>query len=486
MINSHGTLRLVLALSCLGPSVSVPWAVAAQNPADRELLNRADQSIGRVDSIPAPDLAEDKVSQDMLTGLAELDAFVTRNDRRSMERALERFARASVRRPEWGWPDYAFAHAFLLLHDTQSPTIASAGSRLGEPHIDAMWRHLTLALSHDLDLEPARTMLGDLLSEMADRVLPTMLTDLLRTEVTRSDARASALVAWARYQRGLGQPDLALTIQRAALDAGADPSVVAIDRAYALATLGRIPEAVAAYQEGLIHLGPSGRDRYTQDLGWTVPPDFFDHYDTLDDSSAAEAITQYWGGPRGRLESHLAAWAMAHDRYRIPTPWARPRLGWIDHAFDHLHHSCGGEVLAIEEARPIGLIPLPGDVRHAEPLLDVRGALLLQHGVPALWIGRGVTSDSSNVSSPNPSILTDALQGMVWSSASEAWVYRIPGGFRLYALRAEEPRPLGAQVIDWDVGRVWSAVQPMVEGGAACPAATSQPAMSGPTMNEVR
>lgn len=403
-------------------TIVVPRAVAAQNPADRELLNRADESIGRVDSMPAPDSAQDKVSRDMLAALAELNAFIGRSDRRSMERALERFARSSVRRPEWSWPDYAFAHAFLLL----------------------------------------------------------------RTEVTRSDARASALVAWTRYQRGLGQPDLALAIQRTALDAGADPSVVAIDRAYALASLGRIPEAAAAYREGLIHLGPDDRYRYTQDLGWTVPPDFFDRYDTLEDSSAAQALAWFWDGSRGRLESHLTAWVMAHDRYRIPTPWYRPRVGTIDHAFDYLHQSCGGEVLATEEVPPIGLIPLPGDVRHAEPLLDARGILMLQHGMPTLWIGRGVTSDSSNGSTPKPSTLTDALQGTVWSAASEAWVYRIPGGFRLYALRAEHPRPLGAQVIGWDVGQVWEALQPMVQGREVCPAAGNQPASSGPTMDDNR
>ncbi len=466
--------------------MAVPETVAAQRPVDRELLDRADGSIGRVDSMPAPDSVQDKVSQDMLTGLAELDAFVARNDRRSVERALERFARSSVRRPEWGWPDYAFAHAFLLLHDTGSPTIASAGSRLGEPHIDAMWRHLTLALSRDPTLAPARTMLSDLLSEMGDRALTTRMVDLLRTEVTRPDARATAYVAWARYQRGLGLPDLALAILQAALDAGADSSVVALDRAYALASLGRLAEAAAAYRDGLLHIGPAGRDRYTQDLGWTVPPDLFDHYDTLDDSSAAEAITRYWGAPAGRLEAHLAAWAIAHDRYRIMTPWYRPLFSSIDHAFDYVHHSCGGEVLAIEEVPPIGFIPLPGDVRQGEPLLDVRGLLMLQHGMPDLWIGRGVTSDSGIVPTPHPSTLTDALQGTILSAASEAWVYRIPGGFRLYALRTDRPRPLGSHVVDWDIARVWQAMQAMLRDPEACPAANSQPVTAGPTMDDSR
>ncbi|MEO8480534.1 MAG: hypothetical protein ABI542_12995, partial [Gemmatimonadota bacterium] len=183
----RSTLRqLPYFIALLG--IAITWSpLKAQLPADRGLLDHADESIGRGEKMPAANEAVDKVSQDLLTGLAELDAFVARNDRRSAERALERFARSSVRRPAWGWPDYAFAHAFLLLHDTQSPTIASAGSQLGESHLDAMWRHLTLALSRDPDLAPARALMSDLLSEMGDRVLPTMMVNLLRTEVTRSD-----------------------------------------------------------------------------------------------------------------------------------------------------------------------------------------------------------------------------------------------------------------------------------------------------------
>jgi len=436
--------------------------------------------------MPDPDSTADKVSQDLLTGLAELDAFLARSDRRSVERALERFARASARRPEWGWPAYAFAHAFLLLHDTESATIASAGSRLGESHIDAVWRHLTMALARDPDLAPARTMLSDLLNEMGDRVLPPMLVGLLRTEVTRPDARASALVAWARYHRGVGQPDMALAILQTALDAGADPSVVALDRAYALASLGRIPEAARAYRDGVLHLGSAGRSRYTQDLGWTVPPDFFDRYDTLEDSSAGAAITAYWDGGPARLESHLAAWALAHDRFRLTTPWSRLRVGSIAHAFDYLHHACGGEVLAIENDSPLGFLPLPGDVRRDEPLLDIRGILMLRHGMPDLWIGRGVASDSGIVSTPAPSVLANVLQGTISSTASEVWIYRIPGGFRLYALQADTPQPLGAHVLAWDVATVFRAVQPMIQDHEGCPAPSSQPESAGPTMEDTR
>ena len=456
-----------------GVLLLLPLPAGGQSERDQALLTRIDAAIGIE---PIPDMArpEDGVARQIQQGLLELERHLRQSDRRALERALFRFNQASLRRPEWAWPEYAMARAFLLLHDLEAPVIASAGSRLGEPHVAAMWRHLLEATRRDPDLLRARILLAELAYAAGDREPPPDVREALAVEVTRRDARPEAMVAWARHQRALGATPVALAILDRAAQLGADPSVLALERARTLAALDRIDDARASYWQGLDPLTRDGHALYRQDVAWLVDADSIAAFDAVARAEVGAWLRRFWAerdaaatrDEGARLGAHLNRWVSVLQEFRIPSPWRRTLHSRVDYAFDYIGDACVGSVTPFYERLPVRMPWLPGDVRADEPIIDHRGVIFLRHGapltkaVPPLVIAEGVGEGTGGEGIVSPRELSRLLESL---EHTEVWVYWIEGGYRVFAFRGSDAlgkhaaTTLGSY-LPWHAAQAWLAL----------------------------
>lgn len=459
------SLRHVARAVALALAIGPPAVLPAQSVDDESLLARLDAAIGP-EALPALPRAADPVARQLQQGLEELDRYLDHGDRRAVERALFRFNQASLRRPDWAWPAYAMAHAFLLLHDLGAPVIQSAGTRDGEAHLQAMWRHLLDALRRDASFPRARVLLAQLTYPSGDRELMPGVAEALATEVARRDALPEALITWGRHLRGLRRFDVALGVFDAAHERGGDPSVLALEQARTLAGLGRSAEAVASYWRGADHLTPRGRDLYRQDLGWILLDDSLATFDTVPGGEVAGWLRRFWGA-RGaaalgdaddRIAEHLRRWAFVHREFRVPSPWRRRIYTRVDFGYDG-RLACIGSVTPFYERLPIKPPLLPGDVRADEPLLDHRALVYLKHGEP---FAKVVPPGSSETPMPDePEFIARDRYGVATMASQVArttiWVYWIEGEWRAFAFHASQA--LG--------GHAPTTLSSFLKGGAA-------------------
>ncbi len=440
--------RIVAGVTLLG----LLQPLGAQSAADAAILAAADAAV-RPDPGPSLPQVADGEARQVQIGLDELGRYLRDGNRTVAERALFRFAQASQRRPQWGWPEYALARGFLLLHDLGAPVILSAGGREGEQHLDAAWRHLHEALQRDPGLLRARMLLAELTYPSGDRELRAETREALAAEVSRRDALPTALVVWARHQRARRAHEVALVILDRAGRDGADPSVVALERARTLAALGRLDDAARSYWDGVARLTPAGRDLYRQDLGWILDSDSLRAYTELPEGQERAWLQRFWGerdaaavaARDARLREHLRRWAYAHDHYRIPSPWRRNIYTRVDIAFDFIGDECVGNATPFYERLPIHPPLLERDPRASESLLDHRGLIYLRHGepfartVPPLVVDEGGEGDTDDPPLPlgldrtapgrERQRLLESLQD------TESWVYWHEGAWRAYHFR---------------------------------------------------
>ncbi len=457
-----------------------PAPIAAQSPADTRLLAELDDAIGTATTANQQE-ADDPVARDLQTGLNEVAQFLRNGKRGTLERALFRFARSSIRRPDWAWPDYAMAHAFLLLHDLGAPLLDSEGSRLGESHLAAMWRHLHEALRRDPDFLRVRVLLSDLAYAGGDRELHDDMQEALATEVSRHDPLPEALVAWGRHKRTQGDYRIALAIFDRAGQLGADRSVVALERARTLEALDRPEAARAAYWRGVDELTDRGRQLYRQDLGWILDDDSLATFDAVPDSEVAGWMHRFWGQrdaaavqDSGHREvEHLRRWVYAFATFRVHNPWTRIARTRVDFAFDDIRDQCVGNASSFYQQLPVVPPALPGDIRSSEALLDHRGIIYLRHGEPfARAVPPAVAAEEGGpqadaaatagiVAGQEGARLDESLRGV------EVWVYWAEGAWRVFQFRGSDALGHDAATtmssyLPWQSAQAWQALARML------------------------
>lgn len=434
------SLTLALAFVTCGAA-----GLHAQSAADEAILSQLDAAVG---ADPLPDLprAEDPVARQVQEGLVELDRYVDHVDRNALERALFRFNQASARRPDWSWPEYAMARAFLALHRADAPLLESAGAKPGERHIDAMWRHLLEALERDRAMVPARRLLLRFAYPSGDRELRPDMREALALEAANPDATGLTLVAWARHHRTGQRYDSTLALLERAERAGADHGVIALETARTLWALGERQRAVERYWDGLHAITPLGRSLYRADLEWIVSSDSLAAFDAVPDDSLASWLRRFWGerdaasvGMQGdRLREHLRRWVHAHERFRIPSPWQRTLYTRVDIGFDgQPPPPCVETVARFYERLPIKPPTLPDDLREPEPLLDHRGLLYLRHGDPFAQIVPASIGELLGLEEAD--FIPKDQYGQMEAEASIArtviWIYWLEGAWRVFSLR---------------------------------------------------
>jgi hypothetical protein len=452
-------------------------SLAGQAPDDARLLASLDAAVGP-GALPEFPRADDNVARQIQDGLEDLDRYLEAGDRRAIERALFRFNQASVRRPDWAWPEYAMARAFLLLDDLGAPVLQSDGARDGELHTEAMWRHLREALHRDPGFTRARRLLGDLAYAAGDRELAEDVLAALTVEVSRRDVIPDALIAWGRHKRSRGDHRLALAIFEQAGAHGADRSVLGLERARTLIALGRRDEARTAYWQGVDGLTDRGRHLYRQDLGWILEDDSLATLDAVPDSELSGWLRRFWGerdaavvkDPGHREVEHLRRWVHAFSHFRVTEPWRRIPRTRVDFAFDDIRDHCVGSASSFYQQLPVVPPALPGDIRRTEALLDHRGIIYLRHGEPfARAVPPAVLQDGEDGAAAEAGIaagqeglrLAESLRGV------EVWVYWVEGTWRVFQFRGSEALGHDAATtmssyLPWQSVQAWQALARML------------------------
>jgi hypothetical protein len=412
---------------------------AAQAPGDRALLHRLDSALtarAPLDTIRAAD----GVVRQLHDGIRWVDEWQRTNSRTAVERALFSFHAAASRRGNWAWPRYFAARTHLLLHETDAPITNSAGQLEGEQHLRATFRHLEAALAADSSFLPARTLLAALLFPGGDRELDQFARRAVAREMTFDEPLLELQIVHARALRTERKYREALATFDAAVFRGGDRALLALERARTLTALGDTAAALTAYWHGVDRMTPAARPWYRQDLGWIVGEDSLATFDAEPLERVGSWLHRFWAErdaaaanqPGERLQTHLLRWFVAHDQFRVPTPWRRNFYTrfWDIAGGD----SCLANATALVDSLPLHPPTIPGDPRFREPLLDHRGFLWMRHGAP---IAR------TTVVAPERAAQSDELAeiGMVEARGSnaiastlESWVYWIEGGWRSFHL----------------------------------------------------
>lgn len=470
---------MMMALA-IGASVAgQPSRAWGQAPDDEAILATLDGAIGPQDPPELPE-AGDPVAREVQRGLVEIGKYLRSNDRRALERALFRFNQSSTRRPDWPWPEYAMAHAFLLMHDLGAPHLQSEGSTLGESHLAAMWRHLSAALRRDPAFMRGRLLLAELAYASGDRELHDGMLDALTVEVSRRDPLPEALVAWGRHRRTAGDHAVALAIFERAGQLGADASVVALERARTLEALDRPDDARTAYWQGADGITARGRQLYRQDLGWILDDDSLAAFDAVPDGEVAGWLRRFWGErdaavvqPAGHREvEHLRRWVYAFAHFRVHNPWDRIARTRVDFAFDDIRDQCVGNATSFYQQLPIVPPALPGDVRASESLLDHRGIVYLRHGEPfARAVPPEVLGQSDSAAARAAGIAPGQESERLAESLrnTEIWVYWVDGAWRVFQFRGSDALGHDAATtmssyLPWQSVQAWQALARIMPG----------------------
>ena len=361
----------------------------------------------------------------------------------------------------WGWASFALARAFTVMARGAWIEVASDGVKPGEKYRDALWRTLRESLDLDHELTAARELLVSLSIPGGDRTLRDDQAAAFSREVARPHPDAGALVVWARHLRTTGAFDSALVYFARAEAAGADRSVIALERARTERAVGDTAGATRSYWAGLRPLSAAGRELYRFDLAWIISSDSLAAFDRLADTAVTPWLHRFWderdatatNTPGARLLAHLMRWVVADTRYRVIAPWRYTPFDRVELGFEGLPRmGCTGSDSPFYQLLARMPPVHPGDIRHREPLLDHRGLIYLRHGTPLRIIG----SDANARDAVRPPIHArpdeqfepiaadspdDAIRawysGMVGVSMrhSESWLYLIDGQLRLLHFR---------------------------------------------------
>lgn len=419
--------------------VLVAAALPAQAPADHALLHRLDSTLTA--GLPLETTrSDDGVVRQLHDGVRWLLEWQRTGQRTIVERALFSFDAAASRRPDWAWPRYFAARAHLLLSAADAPLLLSAGTRDIEPHLNAGLRHLAAALDADSSFAPARRYLAELLFASGDRELDREMRRVVHREVALDPPLVLMQIVHARALRTERKYQEALAAFDAAVFGGGDRALLALERARTLTALGDTAAAVAAYWHGVDRLTPAARPWYRQDLGWIVGEDSLAAFDAQPLERLGSWLHRFWAErdaaaanqPGERLRTHLARWVVAHEEFRVPTPWRRnfyTRFWGIAGGAD-----CIASASKLVDSLPLHPPTIPGDPRFREPLIDHRGFLVLRHGAPIARTAVMTPAEEEQAEELNEIGMVPARPGTVSSGTLESWVYWIEGGWRSFHL----------------------------------------------------
>ncbi|MGH7523195.1 MAG: tetratricopeptide repeat protein, partial [Gemmatimonadales bacterium] len=393
-------MRLAL-LAVTVAGAGLPRLLSAQAPIESAALTAWFDS---VDAAPVAKLPElDGASRTGTGALGEIrrDLYRARvaqtsHDRHALVNTLIALDILADAHSHWAWPPFVLANAYADLARAHVPLLNLSDQRLGESHVDALWRYLRDALHNDPELAPARALAINIMVAGGDRELTSDEHAILATVLLRPDPEADALLVLARDLRRRQKYDSALSVFDASLAAGGDVSRLALERARTLRALGRPGAAEQAYWEGLQRMTPVGREMYHFDLAWILAPDSLAAFERLPDDAVLGWMHRFWDERDAAAANHsgerlleqLRRWVVAYANFRVDRPWRYTQMTRVEYLFEGFIGPGKGWDRCI--ASDAGLYDLlsheapvhPGDIRDREPLLDHRGLIYLKHGQP--------------------------------------------------------------------------------------------------------
>jgi hypothetical protein len=429
-------------------------------------------------------------------GFAALDKGKASGDLGELRDAELAFDDAVHDAPRSPAPLYGRALVKLALAAMDAQPKATAGQGAGESNYAAFVRDASLALKLDPGYPPLITLLTTILPAQGDREQPAAFVAALERAAGLPGARPDAHLVVGRAYRTAGDDARALSHFDAYLAQGGDPGVAGLERARALAGMGRLPEARAAYLAGIGRAGPAGRGLYREDLEWIAAPAELAAFDSAGAAGLVPWLERFWSTrdaaevrTRGeRLQEHLRRWAYAYHNFRIVHPENRTQFERV-------------RVLDIGPCSDRGFKSLDDltflhpdrldDLRRRERIVDHRAVIYLRHGEP--WQrrrppGLGVPvselalGDASAGSSPVVNGAPATFQPTVLSEderlddihGSAVWLYWFDGAPRVFffagsdALGRGRPTTLYAQPpLDPDLMWLLSSLDPAFERAAA-------------------
>ena len=450
-------MRLSLLAVTIAGTVS-PRILGAQTPIESAALTAWFDS---VEAAPPAQLHQlDDASRagsgaigEIRRGLYQARVAAVAGDRRQLVNTLTALDILADAHSRWAWPALALANAYAGLARAHAELLNLSDQRLGESHVDALWRYLRDALHDDPELAPARTLAIGIMVAGGDRELTSDEHAILATLLLRPDPEADALLVLARDLRRRFRYDSALSVFDASLAAGGDASRLALERARTLRALERPGAAEHAYWEGLERMTPAGREMYHFDLAWILTPDSLAAFERLPDDAVLGWMHRFWderdaaaaNHPGERLLEHLRRWVVAYANFRVDRPWRYTQMTRVEYLFEGFIAPGGGWDRCI--ASDAGLYDLlsheapvhPGDIRDREPLLDHRGLIYLKHGQPWRTLRPEVAlmahKDAAAETASDP--MADAANHRPGNPVAEtdSWLYWIEGGWRLLHFR---------------------------------------------------
>lgn len=384
--------------------------LAAQSGPDREALGRWSDSIEAAGTLQAIEQLETaSKSASGTVGLLRRALWTLRHgelrgDRMELDEALFNFHSASGKETRWPWPRYGMARALVAEELREFVPKPGNGVREGESNASAIWRFLGEAQDRDPGFGPARDLFLRLTLASGYRDQPEVIRRTLRGYADAADWRA--LVVLGRIATSDRAPTIALATFDSALARGADTSLVQLERARALAALGRTPEARAAYWASLARPSGAARLEHHVDLWWITSSDSLAAFDALPIDSVESWMRTFWlrrdaenlRAPGERLTEHLRRWNWVRTDYRVPIANRRTEMKQTE--FDvALQGNCVpsgawslDDLIAREPVHP-------DDIRKDERFLDHRAIIYMRHGEP---MARSITGGNRSTVDATP------------------------------------------------------------------------------------
>ncbi len=358
--------------------------------------------------------------------LLRLRQAVVRLDRSDLALAMENLLQDAHHQPNSGRIQYELARAMLQFDAVDLLPLNGGGMLEGEAYLEAAWRFLREGMRREPSLAPLRALVLITLVDAGDREIRADALAALAPFFNDSEPPADAWLIWARHQRRVGSPDSVLVALDRAAAGGGDPSVLSLERAWALMARGDTVAAAQAYWQGLDRLTSAGRALYRYDLAWIISDDSLAVFDAVPDADVVPWTRRFWAGRDvdaanvfgGRLREHLRRRVHVLTHYRQPVPWRRTHFERVEYGFDGIVDCVPRPPEGMYDR--LGVQPaLPGDTRHRELLLDHRGVVYLRHGEPAR-------------------VVQWALPGKddIRLARNESWVYFMAGRQRLLHFHA--------------------------------------------------
>ncbi len=384
--------------------------IAAQSTPDRDALGRWSDSVEAIESLDGIERLE--TASRVGTGTVGLirRALWTmrhaeiRGDRMELDEALFNFHSASAKETRWPWPRYGMARTLVAEELREFVPKPGNGVREGESNASAIWRFLGEAQDRDPGFAPARELFLRLVLASGYRDQPTGIRETLQGYADAGDWRA--VLGLGRVAVSDRQPERAIAAFDSALALGADTALVQLERARALAALGRTPEARDAYWASLSRPSVAARLEHHVDLWWITSGDSLAAFDALPVDSVRPWMERFWlrrdaenlRAPGERLTEHLRRWNWVRGEYRVPIANRRTEMKRTEFDVAMQGNCIPSGAWSLDDL--IAREPVhPDDIRKDERFLDHRAIVYMRHGEP---MARSITGGNRSTVDPSP------------------------------------------------------------------------------------